>query len=195
MVAAVVAARRPRQVRALVLEDPPGNTLAGGFHQSRFHLQFTNIERLLADADTHDVERLTRALADMDVQHPGDGSLVRFGALRELAALRFGAECLLQMDPAVLTPLLAARWLEGLDWFGILPAIVCPTLLLRADPACGGMLETSEAARIAALIPRCTRVELPGASHSLHSSQPERMLELLAKFLEPQEVSSPRIQP
>jgi pimeloyl-ACP methyl ester carboxylesterase len=209
MVAAVVAAQRPRQVRALVLEDPPGTALAGGFRQSRFHLQFTNTERVLAT--TRDVEVLTRALAHMEVQHPQNGTVVRFRELRALSAIRFGAECLLQMDPAVLSPLLAGRWLEGLDWFGALPAIECATLLLRADPDRGGMLEAGEATRIAALIPRCTRVELPGAGHSIHSHQTAQMLELLAKFLEPalspsngpalspsngpHQVSSPRIQP
>lgn len=182
MVAALVAAELPRQVRAVILEDPPGTTLAEGIRQSRFHLQFANTARLLATA--RDVESLTRELADMEVQRPGDGAVVRFSEIRDLHAIRFGAECLLQMDPAVLTALLQGRWLEGIDWFGSLPKIECPTLLLRADPACGGMLDESEATRITSLIPRCARVDLPGVSHSIHSTQPDRMLALITNFLE-----------
>lgn len=182
MVAAMVAAERPRLVRAVILEDPPGTTLAEGIRESRFHLQFANTERLLATA--HDVANLTRELASMEVQRPSDGAVVRFGELRDLSAIRFGATCLLQMDPAVLKTLVQGRWLEGLDWFGALSKIECPALLLRADPACGGMLSEAEAARITSLIPRCARVDLPGVSHSIHSTQPDRMLALVTNFLE-----------
>lgn len=180
MVAAVAAVERPDLVRALILEDPPGSTLADGMRQSRFHLQFTNTERLLATA--RDAESLTRDLANMEVQRPSDGSVVRFGELRDERTLRFSAECLMQLDPAVLSTLTAGRWLEGLDWFGLLQKIECPVLLLRADPACGGMLNEDEAARIPRLIPCCARVDLPGIGHSIHSSQPDKMLTLITNF-------------
>ena len=182
-------------VKPVVLprDDPPGTTLAGGIRQSRYHLQFSNTERLLAMAP--DADTLTRELANMEVQRPSDGAGVRFSELRELSVIRFGAECLLHMDPAVLAPLVQGRWLEGLDWFGALSKIECPTLLLRADPACGGMLYESEAARITSLVPRCARVDLPGVGHSIHSSQPDRMLALLTNFLETNELPSASTQP
>src|SRR4030095_10862934 len=103
------------------------------------------------------VADLTAALADLPVHRPLDGALVKFGELRDLDTLRFAAECLRQIDPAVLDPLIAGRWMAGIDWFGVLPKIACPTLLLRADPACGGMLNAAEADRITALLPHCTR--------------------------------------
>lgn len=193
MVAALVVAMRPGRVRAVVLEDPPGTTLAEGIGQSRFHLQFSNMVHLLATA--RDVETLTRELANMEVQRPSDGAIVRFGELRDLSAIRFGAECLLQMDPAVLTPLVQSRWLESLDWFGALPKIDCPALLLRADPICGGMLTESEATRITSLIPRCTRVDLPGVPHAIHSNQPDKMLAFVTHFLESNHLFSPKTQP
>ncbi len=182
MVSALVATQRPRQVRALILEDPPGTTLGEGLQQSRFHLQFTNISRLIQVA--HDVETLTLELGNMEVQHPKDGSVVRFRELRDPSALRFGAECLLKLDPAALTPLVQGRWLEGIDWFEALSKIKCPTLLLRADLACGGMLQEADAARMTSLIPLCVCVDLPGVGHSVHSSQPTKMLSLIGNFLE-----------
>ncbi len=192
MVAAVVASERPDRVRALVMEDPPGTTLAGNFRQSRFHLQFTNTARLLTTA--RDVESLTRELANMDVQRPRDGTIVRFSDIRDLNAIRFGAECLLQMDPAVLAPLVQGRWLEGMDWFGSVSKIKCPTLLLQADPTCGGMLNEDEAGRITSLIPHCARVDLPGVSHAIHSTQPDRMLALITNFLETNNLLSTETQ-
>lgn len=181
MVAAVVAARAPGRIRALVLEDPPGSILAEGVRQSPFFLQFSGIQRLLTRAWT--APELAAALADLPVHRPGDDAIVRFGELRDPAALRFSAECLIQMDPRVLDPLLAGRWLEGLDWFAELPRIDCPTLLLRADPACGGMLSAAEADRATALIPRCQRLDLPGIGHNIHSTQPRRTLEIVNQFL------------
>lgn len=193
MVAAMVAARRPDRVRAVILEDPPGTELADRFRQSRFQLQFTGTEKLLATSP--DLETLARELARMPVLRPGDGALVRFGEIRDPAAIRFGAECMVRMDPAVLAVLTAGRWLEGLDWFGALPAIRCPVLLLRADPACGGMLDGREADRIGALVRDCTRVELPGVGHGIHAAVPERMLEIVEGFLVSKGLFSPAPTP
>jgi pimeloyl-ACP methyl ester carboxylesterase len=193
MVAAVVAAERPGRVRAVMLEDPPGTTLAQGLRESKFHLQFTNTRRLLANA--RDVESLARELAAMPVQRPNDGAVVKFGELRDAKAIRFGAECLMQMDPAVLDTLNTGRWLDGLDWFAVLPRVQAPTLLLRADPRCGGMLDAGEADRIATLIPRCTRLDLPGAGHLIHSTQPDNLLALINQFLETNHLLSKGTQP
>jgi pimeloyl-ACP methyl ester carboxylesterase len=184
MVAAMVAAERPGQVRGLILEDPPGTSLAGGLHESKYFLQFTNTLELLEKRPGLSIDALRDELGAMPVQHPVDGRVVPFHELRDRAALQFSAECLSQLDPAVLRTLTAGRWLEGLDWFGRLPRVACPTLLLRADPACGGMLAEEEASRIASLIPRCTRVDLPGVGHGIHGLEPGQMLAVLARFLE-----------
>ena len=181
LVAALIASKLPERVRALVLEDPPGTTLGDGIDRSRFHLQFANTAQLLTKV--HDVGGLTDELAQMQVQRPRDGTLVRFSELRELNTIRFGAECLLKMDPAVLTTLLEGRWLEGLDWFGSLSKIECPSLLLRADPACGGMLDPAEANRITTLVSRCERVDLLGVGHSIHSIKPDQTSALVTNFL------------
>lgn len=86
--------------------------------------------------------------------------------------------------PAVLTTLVHGRWLKGIDGFDSLSKIECPTLLLGADPACGGMLDESEAAQIMSPIPQCAGVESPGVSHSIHSTRPDKMLAPSTKFLE-----------
>ena len=181
MVAAMVAARVPERVGALVLEDPPGTLLASGLDESRYILQFTGLQRLLAARP--DASTLARQLATLPVQHPRDGRTVEFRELRDEAALRFSAECLARMDPTVIDVLLAKRWLEGLDWFGELPRITCPTLLLRADVDCGGMLSDLEAARVEQLIPHCRRLDRPGLGHNLHTADPPGTLAFIGDFL------------
>jgi pimeloyl-ACP methyl ester carboxylesterase len=180
MVAAMVAARVPERVGALVLEDPPGTLLASGLAESRYILQFKGIQHLLAAKP--DAATLARQLSTMPVQHPRDGRVVEFRELRDEAALRFSAECLVRMDPTVIDVLLAERWLEGLDWFGELPRIACPTLLLRADVDCGGMLSESEAARIEQFIPQCRRIDRPGLGHNLHTADPQGTLAFISDF-------------
>jgi len=177
----VVAARAREQVGALVLEDPPGTLLASGLDESRYALQFTGIQRLLAARP--DASTLAQQLATLPVQHPRDGRTVEFRELRDEATLRFSAECLVRMDPSVIDVLLAGRWLEGLDWFGNLPRIACPTLLLRADVDCGGMLSDAEAARAEELIPQCRRVDRPGLGHNLHTGDPQGTLAMVDDFL------------
>ena len=191
MTAAAVAARAPENVRALVLEDPPGTALVGSLAESRYALQFTGVHGLLAE--TRDVETLTVRLATLPVQHPRDGRIVEFRELRDEAALRFSAECLACLDATVLDVLLAGRWLDGLDWFGDLARIACPTLLLRADPECGGMLSLPDAARITGSISSARRIEFPGIGHSLHATAPGGTLAHVLDFLHA--IPSVHVQP
>jgi len=193
LVAALVAARLPRRVRALVLEDPPATVLGPRIVESRFLLQFTGTRELLNQR--HTVDSLAAALADLPVHRPSDGAVVRFRELRDLEALRFGAECLLQIDPAVLDPLITGRWLEGVDWFGALPQIECPVLLLRGEPACGGMLEATEAERILGLLRRGAQAHFPGSGHSIHFTNPTRTSQVVQDFLESFLVTPQNYQP
>jgi len=142
----MVAARVPHLVRSLVLEDPPGTLLQTGLEASHYHLHFMGVQRLLATP--HTADELARALAEMPVQHPADGRVVALRELRDEAALRFAAECLVKVDARVLDAIIEGRWLDGLDWFAELKRIECGTLLLRADMPYGGMLRDAEAALI-----------------------------------------------
>ena len=184
MTAAMVAARAPDHVSALVLEDPPGTYLGERIAESRYWLQFNGLRDLLRHYTWADGDALALALAEMPVQHPLDGRTVRWATLRTAKALQFAANCLLKMDPALLDDLLAGRWLKGLDWFGELSHISCPTLLLRSDPDCGGMLIEPEAKLIQSLIANCQRVDSPGHEHNLHGTNSARYLDLVARFLQ-----------
>lgn len=182
MVAGVVAGELPGAVSALILEDPPGSALGAEIRSSRYFLQFHGTRELLRlHSSAH---KLAPELANLPVHHPADGRVVPLRELRDENALRFAADCLESMDPRVLDSLVEGKWMNQLDWFGKLNSIACPSLLLRGNPALGGMLEESEAVRMANAIRELHRVDLPETGHSIHYSQPQATVELIFKFLD-----------
>jgi pimeloyl-ACP methyl ester carboxylesterase len=106
------------------------------------------------------------------------------GDVRDPTSLRFSARCLADLDPAVLSPLLEGRWLDGYSVENILSAVRCPVLLLRADENCGGMLPGPDARTLATHWADCTRIDLAGAGHLLHWQATEEILRLTVGFLE-----------
>lgn len=181
LVACAAAAEVPECVEAVVLEDPPFETLGGGIAATPFHGLFTGMRdaRLLA-GDT--VGDLARALAGIRVPSP-TGS-VRLGDVRDGTQLRFSARCLLRMDPIVFDPLLAGRWFEGYDEADVLSRVACPALLLAGSIGRGGMLETRVADRITITLADCVRVDLPEAGHLLHWTHTDTVLRLTTGFVD-----------
>ena len=185
LIAAAAAAEVPEEVRAVVLEDPPFETVGPRIGQTPFHSLFAGIHAIVAPKDCpRDVYELARRLAEIEITDPATGSSVRFGEVRDAADLLFIARSLLQVDPAVLEPLIAGRWLEGYDRDNILGRIECPVLLLQADETAGGMLSEADARLAESLITRCTRIHLPGTGHQIHWTEPQITLRLVTGFLE-----------
>lgn len=181
LVACAAAARAPESVRAVVLEDPPFEMLGPRIAETSFHALFTGLrDARLKSAGS--VRELTAALAEVRV--PTGSGTVRLGDVRDGAQLRFSASCLLRLDPAVFDPLVAGQWLEGYEIADILPGVTCPSLLLSGNVGRGGMLESAVADRAVALLPDCTRVDLPDAGHLLHWTHREAVLGLVTAFLE-----------
>lgn len=181
LVACAAAARAPERVRAVVLEDPPFEMLGPRIAETPFHALFTGLRdaRLTAAGS---VRELTAALGEVRVPTATGG--VRLGDVRDGTQLRFSARCLLRLDPAVFDPLVAGQWLEGYELESILARVVCPSLLLAGNVDRGGMLESAVADRAAALLPDCTRVDVPEAGHLLHWTHREAVLRLVTAFVE-----------
>jgi pimeloyl-ACP methyl ester carboxylesterase len=182
MVAAAAAAKLPQRVRAIVLEDPPWQTLGTRIHDTAFHSLFLGMQRVALRGGS--IEEMARAMAQIEVGSPGSGSAVKLGEVRDAASLRFGAACLARVDPAVLEPIISGQWLTSYEQEAVLDAIRCPTLLLQADWSAGGMLADAEAARAQQLIANCTAVRLQGVGHLLHWLAREKVLTLVTGFLE-----------
>jgi pimeloyl-ACP methyl ester carboxylesterase len=181
MVAAASAARWSERIVGAVLEDPPFSSMGAGIGQTVFAQQFQGLARLLAA--TRDPEELYQGLLVMPVTRPSDGATVTFEALRGADALRSYATYLTDVDPAVLAPIVAGRWLEGIDIHEIFSAISGPVWLFQGQPELGGMLTEADAAVAKAAARDLTLRSIEGAGHMLHWSHPELVAEDVARFL------------
>jgi pimeloyl-ACP methyl ester carboxylesterase len=181
LVALAVAARLPDKVRALVLEDPPSPAFVAGLPGSAYHAQFEGMRPLAGS--TRPVAELTRRLAELRLPTP-DGGTVRLGDLRHPTALRFLARCLQDVDPDVFTPLLAGRWLDGIDLDAWAAAVPCPAVILRGNEKLGGMLPRDDADRLLQHLADGTLIDLPQVGHLIHLMDPQTTLRLVCGFLE-----------
>lgn len=64
------------------------------------------------------------------------------------------------------------------------------TLILRADPALGGVLSREEAGRALALLPHGTLIDVPGAGHAIHATHPAAFVRLIRDFVEHSETAA-----
>ncbi len=182
MVAAAVAAESPQRVRALVLEDPPFDTMGEKIRETVFHSLFCGVRDCLAH--TQDPQQLCSQLADLQLITPGTEIRTRLGDVRDAAALRFMANCLSRVDPGVLEPIISGGWLQGYRRDATLRRVSQPTLLMQADFSTGGMLCDSEADEVESLITDCDRVRFPLTGHLIHWQAPEKTLAAIFAFLE-----------
>jgi pimeloyl-ACP methyl ester carboxylesterase len=180
MVAAAVAARLPERVRAVVLEDPPFETMGAGIIGTAWQHQFIGMQSVVQKASGD--SGLADKLADVSIPQ-ADGTSKKLGELRSKASLEWSAQCLQTVDPEVFTPLIQGRWLHGYDRLQILATIRCPSLLLQADPGAGGALTDADASEAAAAMQRCRHVRLGGAGHQLHRDHLEAFLSCLNEFM------------
>ena len=67
--------------------------------------------------------------------------------------------------------------------FAVAKQVKCPTLLVVADAGQGGMLPPEDANPLAAALPDCSRVDLPGVGHLVHWQDTSATLRLLHGFL------------
>jgi pimeloyl-ACP methyl ester carboxylesterase len=183
MVAAGVAANLGGRIRAVILEDPPLDTMGSRIGQTPWLSYFTAVQRIARESPLA-TPSLTRELADIVTTDPLTGKQTRLGDVRDAVSIRFLASCLRDVDPAVLDPIVAGRWLDGFNWQQFAETIRIPTLLLQADPAAGGMLVDDEASQFAAAAGDATLVKLAGAGHNLHTSRTQEVLNLVTQFLD-----------
>jgi pimeloyl-ACP methyl ester carboxylesterase len=182
MVALAVGAERADRVRAIVLEDPPFETLGPEIRNTAYRGMFAAFGRLAGAG--RNVAELARELAEVDLSAPGKAQRVRMGDIRDASALRFLASCLNQLDPRTMAPLVDGTWLTGYDLPALLSAVRSPTLLLQGEKSHGSMLADRSAAEVETAIADCTRVRVDGVGHLIHSLKTEETLRIVSGFLE-----------
>lgn len=179
MTAAGVAAEVPEFVRAIILEDPPFQTMGNRIAGSAWEAQFIGVREAGRRGGT--IEELADALAEIRIPMPG-GGFKRFGELRNRAALLWGAECLQQLDPELLTPIIAGRWLDGYDVARVFAGIRCPVLLLQGDAAAGGALTDEDVQIAQRSVADCRVVRFSGTGHQIHRERLEETLQAVREF-------------
>ena len=175
------AAAAPECVRGVVLLDPPGPSYLARIDTTLYAITWSAMQRLAGGS--HDIGAVARELAELRIPTGNGKETARFGDLRDMASLRFMANCLHDLDPDTMTLPLARQWLVGYDPFAAAKRVQCPVLLVASDPAKGGMLPPPEAAALTSAIPDCDRIDLSGVGHLIHAQDPQKTLLLLHAFL------------
>lgn len=182
MVTAGIASELGDRVRAVILEDPPFETMGTRIRETFLHGYFSSLQRFAGSTKPRD--DLARDLADVLVTDPKTGTAVRLGEQRDAAQLRFMASCLAQLDPKVLDPIVGCRWLEGYDWRGVFSKLRCPTLLLQADTTVAGMLADEDVREVLIASNHVTLVKLHSCGHNMHWARTQDVANLANAFLE-----------
>lgn len=162
-VALAVAAKCPELVRAIVVGDPPidMDMLLEWMTSEGFKYWFSAL-RQLAGLDLS-IAELSRRIADIPVQVPGQATPIRYGDRPEKDAIQIQqlAITLSHMDPGVLEYHAEGRameFLEGFDLDQVLERITCPVLLLQGNPALGGMMTDKVVKHVQSILPNAMHV-------------------------------------
>lgn len=170
MVALQIAAQVPEAVQAIVLEDPPLFSHRGSrFRESPYH-NFFATWRDLARTE-YSLDHWLPVLAELSPDDHDVGLLSR-------------AKTLSLLDPEVLAQMIDGSATENYDVEAYLQQIDCPALLLRGDPALGGVIEDEDLERFKALLPSGLVVPVQAVGHGIHSQKPVEFSSAVTAFLE-----------
>ncbi|MBI5877628.1 MAG: alpha/beta hydrolase [Chloroflexi bacterium] len=163
--AAATAANFPDRVRALILEDPP-------FRGEPLQDSALMAERI-AGWQAGLAKRRTQSLA----------AIVAYGRRQNPTwsdtDLAEWAEAKRQTDPRIANGISG----HGIRWQDVACCVTCPTLLVTADPAYGGIMTPNEADEAQRLCPAARTTVIAGAGHNIRRDQFETFLRVVRDFL------------
>jgi pimeloyl-ACP methyl ester carboxylesterase len=170
MVTLKIASQVPESVRAIVLEDPPLSICRGSPRRKKPKHDVFVAWRDLGRTE-YTLERWLPVLAEIS---PDDDDIT----------LRIRAKTLSMLDPEVLTQAIDGTATENFIAETDVEQITCPSLLLRGDPALGGVIDDEEIEWLKSILPRSLVVSVPGVGHNIHTQKPEAFSRAVAMFLE-----------
>jgi len=170
MVAIQICAVASDLIRAVVLEDPPlygyrGDRLKMRPNYKLFVSWLSLAQQQLPMAELE--ARLSELQPELDAR-----------------VLRLRAESLRLLDPDVLAMYVDGIAAQTYETDQYLPAVACPVLILRGDPALGGAMEDADELRAKSLLKQCTVRRVTGVGHGIHPYQPELYQRLVTDHFE-----------
>ena len=185
-VAVMVAAQHPELIRAMIVGDAP-LSIEDHPTEEASHRAMNDRWHGLAGRPVEEIVPALKA-TPMLVTGQTEPRPAREVLGEEHSWFAYQAMNLHLLDPYMLAAVLEgpAAMLDGYDPEILLPTIVCPVLLLQADPAKGGLLRDDEVTRALRLLCRGSHVLLTGIGHELHgpTDQVPAVLAALTPFLE-----------
>ena len=185
MVALMVAAQAPGDVRAVAVGDSPLTRRAdSSSHHDRTRARIAAWRDLAGGRLS--IDEIVEALKDSPTEIPGQDEPV---TMREKHGENSGvfawvATNLYYTDPDMLTAVLDETMTVGYEMEEVLPAIRCPVLLLQADPDAGGLMTDAEVERALPLLAHPRHVRFEQTGHSLFVPEKEPVLRAMLEFFE-----------
>lgn len=169
LVSLELAQKRPDQVSAVVLEDPPlFDSKQPRLDTTPWATGFRKMKALMTGRGAQWSQEDWAASA---ARWPsGHGRLSTEEAGGSEAVLR-RAQQVMRLDPAVIDAMLAPELHDGFDVVDAIRAIRCPITLLAGERSAGSAL-SDEDLRILAAEPNVTIVRVLGAGHYLREAEP-----------------------
>lgn len=183
MLAAELAGREGSPVAAVILEDPPFETMGRRIGETPLLSYFEGVRDIVRQGPGP-VAAKADALGRLPITDPASGRVTLLGETRSPAGLRFMAACLARLTPQVLDPIVASTWLDGYDLETIASRLTVPTLLLQADPRQGGMLSADDARVLVERGRDVTLTKRDGLGHQMHWAEPDWLVGEVMLFLE-----------
>jgi N-formylmaleamate deformylase len=168
MTTLMLASLYPDLPRAIILEDPPVFWCVGPLSQEDLDV------RAGMRAWFYEVKRKTRdeLLEAVRIENPG-WSEAELGPWAD-AKHRFSLEITRMLNPQETIP---ANFPE------LLKQVICPALLITADPERGAILTDEDVAELQKSVPHLKRVHIPGAGHNIRREQFSRYMNVVEMFL------------
>jgi pimeloyl-ACP methyl ester carboxylesterase len=182
-VALWVASQAPQLIRAVIVEDT--SPFPDALRHSLFPSLFQALKDLLVAGRS--IESLRSGLSGLEFPSRERGSSMRYGQNPDMdpTLIRFFAKALSQLDVSTLDCALDIdRFFAGIDVPAALALVLCPVLLLRADPNRGGLLNDEDAGIACRIMSDAICIPVESAGHFLHLDQPEKVGRLITFFLE-----------
>ncbi len=169
IVAMELATQSPGDVQALVLEDPALVEYTHRPEEIFAHPYFRGTYDVLKkDRSVEGIMAWSKAISPPDAP---------------IEAITARAETLSALDADMIVPILEGNLSQKGSLADAVRRITCPVLVLQADPTLGAATEDQHVAVIREHLPHAKVVQIKGASHGIHDTQLETLLEQVTGFL------------